>query len=137
MTDKPTTKTAEIGEHDRFENVLLCDLEGDGKGKHLVYFQTMKWRGVVVQTRQDPEKGEVTDDLGFQVTVPRPAGPGAIKVFSHICHDQAAHTNAIAFLEKGKKEKDRTDSRLPTVWNGKFSGCPLCAVNQFQKGKQE
>ncbi len=132
---KPTTKPAEIGEHDRFETVLLCDLEGDGK--RLVYVQTLKWRGVVIQTRQDPEKGEVTEAMGFQVTVPRPAGTGAIKIFSHICHDQAAHADAIAFLEQDKKDKDRTDSRLPTVWNGKFNGCPLCAVNQFQRGKQE
>jgi len=137
MTDiKSTTKPAEIGDHDRFEYVLLCDLDAGETGKRLAYTRTMKWRETVLQTRIDPQKGESVEELGFLVTVPRPAGPGGIHIYSHICRDEAAHVRAIAILENEKKDKERTDGRLPTVWNGKFIGCPLCAVLPQTKGSE-
>jgi len=113
----------------RYEEVLLC-APGEDKDKPVTFVHTLKWMETVQVARKD---GAGDEYLGFLVTVPKPTGPGANRIFSHICRDLAAHARAVADLEKDRPEKEHSNGSLPAVWNGKFAGCPLCNTKQGEQ----
>ena len=121
MTDTPNPKM-QSGELPRFENILLCAPAGDEK---VTVTPTIKWMEIVMVTKPGEDGAETTQVLGFLVTVPP---RNAQRVYSHICHEARSHAQAISFFEKDKPQKDRTPGSLPTVWNGHYTGCPLCGL---------
>ena len=121
MTDTPNPKK-QPGELPRFENILLFAPAGDEK---VTVTPTIKWMETVIVTKPGEDGAETTQVLGFLVTVPP---RNAQRVYSHICRDTKTHALAIDILEKDKSSKDRAPGSLPTVWNGHYAGCPLCAL---------
>ena len=126
MANQPT-KTSNAPELPRFEEVLLCAPEGDEK---IHVTPTIKWMETVMVTKPGEDGEEKTEVLGFLVTVPPKK---ALRVYSHICRNEKSHTQAIGILEKDKSQKDRTLGSLPAVWNGHYTGCPLCTLNHSRK----
>jgi hypothetical protein len=104
----------------RFEDVLLCVPEDD---KPLVAIPTIKWMETVLVPVKDAQGQEIYTPAGFLVTIPH---HNSLKIYSYICRNVQTHAEALAILEADKK--DRITRNLPSVWNGSYSSCPLCAL---------
>ena len=118
MANQPD-KTTHAPDQPRFEEVLLCAPEGD---QPVAIVRTLKWE-TVREWKKNKHGEDVEETIGFLVTVPP---RNALKMYAHICRDTRAHAQAVAALENGNPQKDRTAGNLPTVWNGHYDRCPLC-----------
>jgi len=89
----------------------------------VVSIPTIKWLETVMVPVKDDQGQEIYTPTGFLVTIPP---HNSLKIYSHICRNVQAHADALAILEADKK--DRLTGNLPSVWNGSYSSCPLCAL---------
>ena len=112
----------DIATHDRYEEVLLCAPDGN---KPVGIVRTIKWMETVIVTEKDEKGQEAQKPAGFLVTVPP---RNALRIYSHICREHARHAEALAILEKDMVAKDRMPGKLPAVWNGAYTACPLCVL---------
>lgn len=106
MSKKQPENTPEFP---RYEEVLLC---APGEDDKVTFVRTLKW----METIKTHEGDEV---IGFLVTVPPTK---ALRIYSHICRNVDTHASIA--------------DKLPVVWNGKFTGCPLCNPNSKEGDKK-
>ena len=126
----PNTKQDnDITTHDRYEEVLLCTPDRD---KAIGVVHTIKWMETVIVTEKDEKGQEVQKPAGFLVTVPP---RNSIRIYSHICREHARHAEALAIMEKDRATKERMPGKLPAVWNGAYTTCPLCALITNKESK--
>ena len=104
----------------RYEDVLLCVSAGD---QSVVAIPTIKWLETVLVPEKDAQGREIYTPAGFLVTFPP---HNSLKIYSHICRNVQTHAKALAIL--GTDKKERLTGNLPSVWNGAYSSCPLCAL---------